>query len=98
MFDFLKKYGSTLLLTIVLLVITSCHKGGEPVPYSEKTNVSTKADSINLRFGDADDAGSGGVDGGTIIGGDDNEDDDDGDSTANGSNQGGDGDGVRTGD
>ncbi len=85
-----KKYYPYLLLTLIVLVVTSCncHKGGEPVPSSDNTNVSSDYDNTaNLKTGESgnseEEEGAG-----TIIGGDDNEDDDDGDNTIGGDNSG----------
>ena len=92
----LKKYSLSILLSFLMLVMFSCHKGGEPVPYKKGESCVSTSDNSNLRIGDVDPgdingpdnretSGDGGDEdegptGDTIIGGDDNEDDDDDDN------------------
>lgn len=87
MYSTFKKYYPYLLLTLIVLVITSCncHKGEEPVPYTDSINAPNN--TANLKTGESVDPEEGDG-GGTIIGGDDNEDDDDGDNTIGGDNSG----------
>ena len=76
------KYNIILLLAIVLLALTSCHKGGEPVPEFENIDYPSeevvlplfKNGAIDEEDSDDDDDD----DGGEVIGGDDGEDDDGG--------------------
>ncbi len=94
----LKKYNVLLLLTILMLVAVSCHKGGEPEPAVEVQAYSVE-ETITplLRDGDGDfeeeDEGddSGGVI--SVVGGDDGEDDDGGGGSVVGGDDGEDDDG-----
>ncbi len=73
------KYNIILLLAIVLLALTSCHKGGEPVPEFENIDYPSEEVVVPLfKNGAIDEEDSDDDDGGEVIGGDDGEDDDGG--------------------
>jgi hypothetical protein len=85
-----RRYNILALLTVLMLVVVSCHKGGEPEPNFEAQDSSVEETSTPLlRDGDSegeeDDEGS---DGGESVVGGDGDDDDDGGGTV----VGGDGD------
>jgi hypothetical protein len=92
MTNMFKKYHFFLLVSILLISIVSCRKGGEPVPSFDNVEVISSDDS-NSSVKDVEPGDKGG---GEVVGGDDNEDDDGGDATG-GSGSDGDGDGVKGG-
>lgn len=70
------KYNIYLVSIILIVIMSSCTKGGEPVPMTSIDTVSNTNDKSAMREGDftGQDDGDGDV---SIIGGDNNEDDDD---------------------
>jgi hypothetical protein len=78
---FKNKYNLILLLAFVLLAITSCHKGEEPVPKFDNVG-SASEDVVAPVFKDGaideEDSDGDGDGGGEVVGGDDGEDDDGG--------------------
>lgn len=82
-----KKYHFFLLVSILLISMASCKKGGEPVPsFDQSEFLSKESDDPSIKDVGPDDKG-----GGDIVGGDDNEDDDGG-GISDGDNDGDDGD------
>ena len=71
MFLDLKKYNVFVLLTLIVLVVVSCRKGGEPQPLFQTQEPSLEESVTSTEGGPSFKDG-----GGPVVGGDDGEDDD----------------------
>lgn len=84
-----KKYSLVLPILLMVFLFTSCHKGGEPIPYNSQDDVAVNNESEStLRINDksfgedteddpSDVSTEETKEDGGVVGGDDNEDDDD---------------------